>query len=254
VGVTAFERSIGARRAARGADAGLAAATAAVARARIRDGLLWLDGAPLTSDRVRSEVRSAFDLAAVEADELTVTHGPQSAEPDSLGEGVIRCGDPIVVDLYPRDRETAVHADTARTIAVDPSDDLRRLHAACLEILGTLAARLRAGVSVDELWQLASVGYAGVGAVPHHAARPGSTWFPTTLGHGVGLTLHERPFISEGESGVLRAGDVVALEPALYRNEWGGGRVENLYLVEDEGCELLTVAPAELDVGAGARG
>jgi Xaa-Pro aminopeptidase len=210
--------------------------------------VLWLDGSPLTSDRVREEVRRAFEEAGVDGDELTVTHGPQSADPDSLGEGVIRSGAPIVIDLYPRDRGTAVHADGARTIAVDPSDGLRRLHAACIEILEALAASLRAGVSVAELWRLASEGYARAGAVPRHAATPGSTWFPPIVGHGVGLTLHEQPLIREDESGLLRAGDVVALEPALYGDEWGGCRVENLYLIDEEGGELLIATATSLDV------
>jgi Xaa-Pro aminopeptidase len=252
VSLSALERSVGARRASRGADAGLAAARATVARAELRGGSLWLDGRPLTSDRVREEVRGAFERTEVDADELTVSHGPQAADPDSLGEGAIARGAPIVIDLYPRDPGTAVHADSARTIAVEPSDELRRLHAVCVEILETLAAGLRAGVSVKELWRLASAGYAQAGAVPRHAAAPGSTWFPPLLGHGVGLTLHEPPFIGEDRSGVLGAGDLVALEPALYRDGWGGCRVENLYLIDEDGCELLIAAPIDLDVGVGA--
>jgi Xaa-Pro aminopeptidase len=247
--LSALERSDGARRAARGVEAGLAAATAVVARAGDRKGLLWLDGSPLTSDRIREDVRLAFEEAAVDGDELTVTHGPQSADPDSLGEGVIASGVPIVVDLYPRDRVSAVHADAARTIAVNPSDQLFQLHAACVEILEALAAGLRAGTSVVELWRLASAGYARAGAVPRHAAVPGSTWFPPIVGHGVGLTLHERPLLGEGETGVLRADDVVALEPALYGDEWGGCRVENLYLIGQDGCELLITTPTGLEVG-----
>ena len=224
-----------------------------MARATIHDeGWLWLDGGPLTSERVREEVRGAFAETVVDADELTVTHGRQSADPDSLGEGAIRSREPIVIDLYPRDRTTTVHADAARTIAVEPSEELRRLHAVCVEILATLASSLRAGVSAAELWGLAHDGYTGAGAVPRHTAGPGSTWFPATLGHGVGLTLHEPPLLGADASGVLRAGDLVALEPALYGDDWGGCRVENLYLIDEAGSELLTTTATDLDAVDGA--
>jgi Xaa-Pro aminopeptidase len=63
----------------------------------------------------------------------------------------------------------------------------------------------------------------------------------------VGLAVHEQPGIGRvGEPFV--AGDVLAIEPGLYRNGFGGVRLEDLVLVTDDGCEVLTDFPYELDV------
>jgi Xaa-Pro aminopeptidase len=67
------------------------------------------------------------------------------------------------------------------------------------------------------------------------------------LGHGVGLAVHEAPSLGlVGQE--LVAGDVVAIEPGLYRHGLGGVRVEDLVLVTDEGCEVLTEFPYDLEV------
>jgi Xaa-Pro aminopeptidase len=67
-----------------------------------------------------------------------------------------------------------------------------------------------------------------------------------SLGHGVGLDVHEQPGL--GRSGEdLLAGDVVTLEPGLYRRGWGGCRLEDLVLVRDAGAETLTNYPYDLE-------
>ena len=69
--------------------------------------------------------------------------------------------------------------------------------------------------------------------------------FYHSLGHGVGLEVHEAP--SLGRSGQeLVAGDVVALEPGCYRQRFGGCRIEDLVLVTVDGAEVLTSLPYEL--------
>ena len=65
------------------------------------------------------------------------------------------------------------------------------------------------------------------------------------LGHGVGLEVHEQPWLSR-YPGELVAGDVVTIEPGLYRNGYGGCRLEDLVLVTDDGAELLTAYPYDL--------
>jgi Xaa-Pro aminopeptidase len=245
--IPVVDRTAGARRAASGARAGLRAATALIARADAQDGLLWIDGSPLTSDRVREEIRAAFADLGVEAEEVTVSHGPQSADPDSLGDGPVHVAAPVVLDLYPRDLRSGMHADLARTVAVDPPEELRGLHTTCLAILHDVAGEFRAGASVEELWRRAAAAYARAGARPRHEAPAGATWFPPLLAHGVGESLHASPLVGAGASGVLRAGDLLACEPALYHEGLGGCRIENLYLITDDGSELLTDCPTGLE-------
>jgi Xaa-Pro aminopeptidase len=65
------------------------------------------------------------------------------------------------------------------------------------------------------------------------------------LGHGVGLEVHEQPWISRDPSSLV-AGDVITLEPGLYRKGYGGVRLEDLVLVTDDGAENLTEFPYDL--------
>jgi Xaa-Pro aminopeptidase len=66
-----------------------------------------------------------------------------------------------------------------------------------------------------------------------------------SLGHGVGLEVHERPFMGR-LSDELLAGDVVTLEPGCYRQGFGGCRLEDLVVVTEGGCEVLTDFPYDL--------
>src|SRR6478735_8507398 len=180
-----LEKVAGARRAQHGAHDGMAAAVRILASASVREGSLWIEQEPLTSEHVRVAIRAAFAAAEVCAEEITVTHGAQSVHPDSLGEGVIESRLPVVLDLYPRDRRSAVYGDLARTIAVDPPGELKRVHAVCLEVLRELTPLLRAGASTRDLYAVASDIFVSAGIVGQSDSRPGSAWFPPLLGHGI---------------------------------------------------------------------
>jgi Xaa-Pro aminopeptidase len=67
-----------------------------------------------------------------------------------------------------------------------------------------------------------------------------------SLGHGVGLDVHEAPLLGRAPD-VLVAGDVITLEPGCYRPGFGGCRLEDLVLVTDDGAELLTDFPYDLE-------
>ena len=75
--------------------------------------------------------------------------------------------------------------------------------------------------------------------------KPLEEGFFHSLGHGVGLEVHEQPWLGRAP-GELVAGDVVAIEPGLYRSGWGGCRLEDLVLVTEDGGELLTDFPYDL--------
>ena len=74
-------------------------------------------------------------------------------------------------------------------------------------------------------------------------ARCSQDGFFHGLGHGVGLEVHERPAHGPATTDDLVAGDVVTIEPGLYRKGYGGVRLEDLVLVTEDGYEKLTALP-----------
>jgi len=70
--------------------------------------------------------------------------------------------------------------------------------------------------------------------------------FPHGTGHGVGLVIHEWPYLRKNSSDVFRSGMVVTVEPGIYLKRWGGIRIEDMVLVKKTRCEVLMSAPKEL--------
>lgn len=70
-------------------------------------------------------------------------------------------------------------------------------------------------------------------------------WFTHGTGHGVGLLIHEDPFVNRAGEAILQVGDVVTVEPGVYREGFGGIRVEDLVVVTSAGCRVLTSSPKD---------
>lgn len=242
----------GIRAAQRAAEAGLAAGIEVLRAAEVRGSELVLDGAPLTVERVKAAVAARFDAHGCVADDFVVAPGWQGAVGHHMGEGPIPAHVPVVFDLWPRDRATACYADMTRTVAVgDPGDEVREWHRLTREALEAARSAVRAGVACIDVFAAACEVYEAAGHPTQRTKRPGEPLrdgFFHGLGHGVGLEVHEPPYLSRMPYGELRAGDVITLEPGLYRHGRGGVRLEDLVLVTDDGCETLTDAPYELEV------
>ncbi len=239
----------GIRRAQRAAEAGMDAARELFRRAEQSNGGLTLDGEPLTSERVKHAVQTAFMEHGCTADEFIVSHGAQSAIGHDMGAGEIQPGEPIVIDLWPKDAETACFADMTRTFCIgDVPDELRGYHRLCKESLDASLAAVKAGARGSEVFAISCEPFHREGHKTLLNKEPGEiveNGYFHSLGHGVGLEVHEQPGLSRiGEE--LVAGDVVTLEPGLYRRGWGGCRLEDLVLVTQNGAENLTDYPYDL--------
>jgi Xaa-Pro aminopeptidase len=244
------EEVVGLRRAQRACEAALDAARALLRAADASGELLTLDGAPLTCERLKLEVERVLGEHGVAAEEFIVSHGPQTAIGHELGSGPIAPREPVVFDLFPRDRASGVHTDMTRTYVVgEPSDEILDYHARCREALRLATAAVRPGVNGRALMQLVCDYFAEHGHATQLTKRPGEvleSGFFHGLGHGVGLEVHERPWLSRSGDDLV-AGDVIAVEPGLYRAGHGGVRLEDVLLVTSSGAERITEYPYALD-------
>jgi Xaa-Pro aminopeptidase len=237
--------------AARGAAAAFRRVAELLAEAVARDGELWLAGERLRVGRLREEIAvvlARFGLSQPEGN--IVAAGEEGAVPHSQGDSqrVLRAGESLVVDLYPRGE---LFADCTRTFCVGQAPEpLLAAHAAALAALEGAEAGARPGVRGFALQEAACALFAARGyATP--ITHPGTTTgYVHGLGHGVGYELHEFPSFRKqaGAEGVLGAGDVVTLEPGLYDPQAGWAvRIEDLYLLETAGPRSLTPLPRQLD-------
>ena len=241
----------GIRRACRAVEAGMARAVEMLRAADRSNGGLALDGDPLTCERIRAELERVFGENGAVADAFTVSRGAQTAIGHDPGSGRIVDGDVVLFDLYPRDRETACFADFTRTVTVGPpSEEIALYHRLSKEALDLAVAMVRPGVDGRDIHRAVCDYFHEHGQKTQLHKAPGEVlrdgYFHGT-GHGVGLEVHEEPSLGR-LGGKLVAGDVVAVEPGLYRHGYGGVRLEDLVLVTEDGAEVLTDFPYDLEL------
>jgi Xaa-Pro aminopeptidase len=207
-------------------------------------------GGKLSCEDVRAEiVRTLTDAGMTIPELVIVSHGTQTAIGHEPGHGRVEPGEPIVIDLYPQDPESGCYSDMTRTFCVgDPPEPLVTFQRLCLEVFERVYPAIRPGVAGAEIFALACDVFEREGYPTQRTKAEGDVLeegFYHSLGHGVGLEVHELPTLGRtGEE--LVAGDVLAVEPGLYAKDFGGCCLEDLVLVTENGCELLTDYPYEL--------
>ena len=249
---TPFELE-GIHRASRAAEGGTAAIAALLARSEPGDGGRVVDGEPLTCEALREAAIAVFTAAGCRGDDLIAAAGPQSADGHAAGSGRVANDDVIVCDLFPQDVESGCFADMTRTFTVGtPDPEIATWHAQTADALELCRGLVRPGADGSALWRAVCSFYEELGHPTGQSKPEGPVLregFNHGLGHGVGLEVHEAPVLSKvGHE--LVAGDVITLEPGLYRHGFGGVRLEDTLVVTDDGCETITEFPYGLDPAA----
>jgi Xaa-Pro aminopeptidase len=165
------------------------------------------------------------------------------------GSGPLRTGEPVIVDIFPRNNATKYCGDCTRTVVHgEVSDEIRRMLDAVKEAKAAGIAAIRPGVTGETVHRIVAQvmeknGYAM--GLPKDDAPAAYCAMTHGTGHGVGLDVHEPPLLDMNGPELL-VGDVVTVEPGLYSQAIGGVRLEDIVVVTPAGCEILNRLPEVL--------
>ena len=215
----------------------------------VRGGVLYHDARILTAQKVRSMIEVFFLENGFESADTIFAPGRGGADPHWRGDGPVRAGVPIVMDIFPRSRQSRYYSDMSRTFVVGRATKIvREMHRAVREAQDAAFDRLENGVALSAVHEAVCEVFKKRGyPVPGNGEQPKRGFLHGT-GHGVGLQIHEAPTVSVSPD-IFQPGDVVTVEPGLYDRRVGGMRIEDIVACMPDGSvRNLTNFPKDLEI------
>ena len=222
-----------------------------IARAQARgDGVLLHEGSPLTAERMMTLIDTWLLDLGYSNENSIVACGTVGADCHDHGHGNLTTGQPVIVDIYPRNKRTLYNGDCTRTVVHGtPRDALGRMHRAVVDAKAEAIAAVKAGATGDQVHAATSraiIAHGFAMGMPAADAPDSGARMTHGTGHGIGLEVHEPPLLDKNGP-TLIAGDAVTVEPGLYSRAEGGVRVEDMIIVTENGCRNLNKLPEGLD-------
>lgn len=218
-----------------------------IARSQIRNGKLVYRGKILTSEAVKKIINVALMERGCVAQHTIIACGIDAVDPHHQGSGPLRAHEPVVMDIFPQSVATRYYADLSRTVVRGKAaSKLKKMFAAVREGQEIAFQRIRAGADGAKIHSAIQRHFEKLGFRTGVMNGRMQGFFHGT-GHGVGLEIHEPPRISVRKD-ILKAGQVVTVEPGLYYEDAGGVRLEDMVLVTKTGCRNLTHIPKILEL------
>lgn len=220
-----------------------------IARAGVNDhGELMHEGEVLTSDHIRRAAAIEFMSRS-----FSMSHGaicasvPQAGDCHHAGEGTLRTGVPIILDLFPRDDASLYWGDCTRTVVHGTINErVARMHAAVVAAKRAATAALVPGATGEAVHRASTDVLIEAGYVESRGTITDGASIQHGTGHGIGLELHE-PILLDNGGGEILSGEVFTVEPGLYGRDDGGVRVEDMIVATADGPMNLNRLPEGLD-------
>ena len=214
----------------------------------VREGKLFYEDKVLTQGRVKKIILHSLLENNCSCKELIVSSGNESSTPHKTGteEKVLEPNTPIIVDVFPFNKNSRYHGDMTRTfVKGEVPEKVDGMHKAVLEAQRRALEVLKPGTKASDVDKavcqlLEDKGYST------RLDDSSEAEFKHSTGHGIGLEVHERPRIGKGVDYELRQGNVLAVEPGLYNEV--GVRVEDLVVVKENGPEVIKQTDRSLQV------
>ena len=202
---------------------------------------MFLDGAVLSSERLRSMIeQSLFERGAI-ADSTIVAGGVQASDPHQVGFGPLKANELVIVDIFPQIKRSGYHGDMTRTFLKGQANDAQKnLVHTVKEAQKRAIAKIKANISAHTIHAEVTSCFDQKGYITKRQSDGDAfIGFIHSTGHGIGLDIHELPRVSTTKN-KLKANHVITIEPGLYYPNIGSCRIEDVFAVTKDGSEKLS--------------
>jgi len=210
---------------------------------------LVYQGKKLTSEFIKSEINIEIVKGGGHVHGTIVASGRQTSIPHDTGTGIIKSNVPIIIDIFPRLEKTGYWGDITRTFVKGKAPEIiKKAYLAVKKARDYAKAKVAAGIIPDKIYKetvylLGNQGF--------KTGKKNNKYFGFfhSLGHGVGLDIHELPRLAPSITTPLEPGDLFTIEPGVYYSKWGGIRLEDMVYLDSRGYpQFLTSYPDELEI------
>ena len=206
--------------------------------------LIW-SGKPLTSEILRAEIDTAMLRAGGTPTNTIAAGGDQACDPHERGHGPLYANSLIILDIFPRDPKSGYWGDMTRTVVRGrASDGQRKLWETVKDGQEFALREIKAGVDGMKIHKAIQALFKKRG-YPTEVRNGKNVGFFHGTGHGLGLEIHEYPRLQKA---VLKDRQCLTVEPGLYYPGLGGVRHEDVVLVTEIGCKILSRFPKQLEI------
>ena len=229
----------------------IAEAIRIIKRSKIRkDKKLSYKNKVLTSEFVKFAIDVELLKGGCQSEFNIVSCGKDSADPHQEGKGPLFAHQPIVIDIFPKSKSggACYFADTTRTVVRGKaSPEIKKIYQAVLQAQKLGTSKVKPGVKASVVHKFVQNYFNDHNFITEEKNGKMQGFIHST-GHGVGMEIHELPNITAKSKDVLKAGNIITIEPGLYYPGVGGVRIEDLILVTKNGYENLTKLPKVLEI------
>lgn len=211
---------------------------------KIEGNKIKFEGKFLTSEFLKLECdRVLLEEGMFNELNIIISSATHTAMPHHMGTGELFAHQPIVCDIFPRNRENGYYADMTRTyVKGKPTVEFCKMYETVLLAQQKAFDLIKNGIVAKSVYQAVCEVFTSAGF------HVGDVGFVHGVGHGLGLDVHELPYINASYDGILESGHVVTVEPGLYYSKHGGVRIEDVVVVRKDGCENLTNYPKNFQI------
>jgi Xaa-Pro aminopeptidase len=216
------------------------------------NGTLHVRGEPLTVGKLKAFFGcNLLENGCLPEEDIIVACGTKSSDPHYMGEpeDKLKAHKPIILDIYPRSIQKRYCTDMTRTVVKGKaSDKVKKMFDAVFEAKNASLDAIQAGALGSHVYDVCCDVLEKAGYETTRGGKKVTAGMTHSLGHGVGLQIHESPRMSELSLFPLEAHNVVTVEPGIYDPQVGGVRLEDVIEVTKSGYSNLTKLETRLEI------